>query len=360
MNKYILAIDSFKGCLSSIEAEAAASKGIRMSDEGAEIICIPVSDGGEGMLEAFMAALKAERVEAPVHDPLMRPIIAEYGIKDRLAIIEVAKACGLTLLSEEERNPLRATSYGVGELILDAINHGCNEFIIGLGGTAISDCGIGMLQAIIECEKKQNWDEVSYLFANLKIILASDVSNPLYGENGAAYVFARQKGADDRQIELLERKAKTFADISRKHFGYDFSHTKGAGAAGGLGYAFIQYMHATMKSGIELLLDLLNFDRMMEGTTCVITGEGRADSQTLMGKLPFGIMEKARSHKISTCLIAGQIINSNRLRAAGFADILNINPLNFPVEDAMKSENAIKNITDTIKQYIKGKWNQSR
>ena len=153
----------------------------------------------------------------------------------------------------------------MSELILDAINHGCNEFIIGLGGTAISDCGIGMLLAIIECEKKQNWDEVSYLFANLKIILASDVSNPYMVRMVPAYVFARQKDfADDRQIELLERKAKTFADISRKHFGYDFSHTKGAGAAGGLGYAFIQYMHATMKSGIELLLDLLNFDRMME------------------------------------------------------------------------------------------------
>jgi glycerate kinase len=210
--KYLLAIDSFKGCLTSSEAEKAAAEGILNVDENAEIISVPVSDGGEGMIEAFSNSLKGELITAKIHDPLMRLISSEYFIStEGIAIIEIAKACGITLLSDNERNPLITTSYGVGELILDALSRGCKNFIIGLGGSATSDCGIGMLRALINSlAKDKHFDDINL---DVNITLASDVTNPLYGKYGAAHVFGRQKGATAEMIEWLDLKAKKFAEI---------------------------------------------------------------------------------------------------------------------------------------------------
>ena len=346
--KYIIAIDSFKGCLTSEEAAEAVYQNIILRHPEAEIITIPVSDGGEGMLNTFCSALNAKKETAFVRDAMMRHITAEYGIsKNNTAIIEVAQSCGLTLIEPELRNPLTATSYGVGQLIASAIRRGCNKFIIGLGGSATSDCGIGMLKALIDSfSNNGNFDDIKDIISKCKFILASDVTNPLYGPNGASYIFARQKGADRNMIDILEKRAIKFAGVSALHMGHDYSNHVGAGAAGGLGYAFMQYMNAEMKSGADLLLDMIGFEQIAQDADLVITGEGASDRQTLMGKLPYVIMCRAKKINIPTLLIAGKIEDKNKLINAGFKDAICINPEGIDIKDAMKKDVAISNIRD--------------
>ena len=343
MRKIIVAIDSFKGCMTSAEANQAAVKGILARTPDAEVIQIPVSDGGEGWLDAFQAAISGELVDVNVKDPLMRPIMAHYLIKKDTAVIEIAQASGLTLIAPEERNPLIATSYGTGQLIMDAIRRGCKHIIVGLGGSATSDCGIGMLRAIIDASNCSTWDEVTSL-RDVRFTIATDVTNPLCGENGAAYVFALQKGATPQMVPSLDARAKRFAEKSALHFGYDRQHVAGAGAAGGLGYAFLQYMNAVRCSGIDLLLDTLQFDELLRNTSLVITGEGSADSQTLMGKVPYGILQRAKAHQIPVVLIAGHIKDRQELLNAGFSRVECINPPTLSIEEAIKPETAKKNI----------------
>ena len=332
----IVAIDSFKGCLTSMEANQAAAEGIRRVLPDAEIVQVPVSDGGEGFLEAFHAAIGGELVEVTVRDPLMRPIKAKYLLKGETAVIEMAQASGLTLLTNEERNPMVATSYGTGQLVADAVRKGAKHVIVGLGGSATSDAGIGMLQAL-----KENLPP-----KDVRFTIASDVKNPLYGENGAAQVFAPQKGATADDVLQLDERARKFAEDSARHFGYDRSQEEGAGAAGGLGYAFLQYLDADCKPGIQLLLETIHFDEMVKGANLIITGEGAADRQTLMGKLPMGILQ--RSAGVPVCLIAGRIKNQEELLKAGFARVACINPDGITLEEAMRKEVAKRNISDTV------------
>ena len=344
MKKIIVAIDSFKGCLTSAEANQAASEGIFARMPEAKVVQVPVSDGGEGWLEAFYAAMDGEIVEVNVKDPLMRTIVAQYLIQGDTAVIEIAKASGLTLLSPEERNPMVVTSYGTGQLVVDAVRRGCKHIIVGLGGSATSDCGIGMLRAIIDAFAKHgNWDDVREL-DDVCFTIATDVTNPLCGENGAAHVFAPQKGATAEIVEALDARAKRFALASAKHMGRDCQNMPGAGAAGGLGYAFLQYMNAECRSGIDLLLDTIHFDYMLQDADLVITGEGSADRQTLMGKLPFGILQRAQRHDVSVMLIAGRISDEQQLIDAGFARVACINPLGLPFEIAMQPATAKENI----------------
>ena len=332
----IVAIDSFKGCLTSMEANRAAAEGIRRVLPDAEIVQVPVSDGGEGFLGAFHAAIGGELVEVTVKDPLMRPIKAKYLLKGETAVIEMAQASGLTLLTNEERNPMVATSYGTGQLVADAVRKGAKHVIVGLGGSATSDAGIGMLQAL-----KENLPP-----KDVRFTIASDVKNPLYGENGAAQVFAPQKGATADDVLQLDERARKFAEDSARHFGYDRSQEEGAGAAGGLGYAFLQYLDADCKPGIQLLLETIHFDEMVKGADLIITGEGAADRQTLMGKLPMGILQ--RSAGVPVCLIAGRIKNQEELLRAGFARVACINPDGITLEEAMRKEVAKRNISDTV------------
>lgn len=299
MNKIILAIDSFKGCMTSEEVENTISSSLNSKE--IEIHNIPMSDGGEGMLEAFITVMNGMIVETKVHDPLMRPIKAQYGITpDGTAIIETAKACGLTLMTAEERNPLKATTYGVGELIIHALQGGCRNFIIGLGGSGTSDCGTGMLKAISDSfpTEKTIKDIIYDEMRNCRFTLASDVRNPLYGPEGAAQIFAPQKGATEDMVVELDKRAIEFANKSAILIGKDSSLEPGAGAAGGLGYAFLQYFNATFRSGADLLLDLSGFDSLLNGTDLVITGEGHADAQTLMGKLPERILRRSQLQNI--------------------------------------------------------------
>ena len=342
--KIIVAIDSFKGCLTSAEANQAASKGVLSKVPDAKVVQVPVSDGGEGFMEAFQAAMDGKLVEVNVKDPLMRPIVAQYLVQGDMAVIEIAKASGLTLLSPEERNPMVATSYGTGQLVVDAVRKGCKHIIVGLGGSATSDCGIGMLRAIIDAfAKGGSWDDVREL-DDVRFTIATDVTNPLCGEKGAAHVFAPQKGASHDDVLALDARAKRFAEASAKHLGRDFQNIPGAGAAGGLGYAFLQYMNADCRSGIDLLLDTIHFDDLLQDADLVITGEGSADRQTLMGKLPFGILQRAQQHHVPVMLIAGRIADEQLLLDAGFSRVACINPPNLPLEIALQPSTAKENI----------------
>ena len=382
--KVVVAIDSFKGCLTSKEANRAAADGIRSilperlrvgAPAGmAEIVQVPVSDGGEGFLEAFHGAIGGKLVEMTVRDPLMRPVSAKYLLQGQLAFIEIAQASGLTLLKEEERNPMVATSYGIGQLVADAVRRGAKHIIVGLGGSATSDAGIGMLRALKDTfAKNGTWDDITEL-KDIRFTIASDVKNPLCGENGAAHVFAPQKfaiqrekpkrvstsereqtrpkvkGATKDMIQQLDKRARKFANISAKHFGYDRSEAAGAGAAGGLGYAFLQYLDAECKPGIELLLDTIKFREIVKDSDLVITGEGSADRQTLMGKLPMGILQQ--SCDVPVCLIDGRISDKEELLKAGFAHVECINPVGISLEEAMRQEVATRNISDTVRRLL--------
>jgi glycerate kinase len=363
MKKVIVAIDSFKGCLTSAEANQAACDGILAKMPEAEVVQVPVSDGGEGFLEASQAAMGGEIVEVNVKDPLMRTIVAQYLVQGDTAVIEIAKASGLTMLSPEERNPMVATSYGTGQLVVDAVIKGCKHIIVGLGGSATSDCGIGMLRAIIDAFAKHGcWDDVRKL-DDVHFTIATDVTNPLCGENGAAHVFAPQKGASPEKVLALDARAKRFAEASAKHLGRDCQNMPGAGAAGGLGYAFLQYMNADCRSGIDLLLDTIHFDDLLQDADLVITGEGSADRQTLMGKLPFGILQSCQNvarnlqrdqqHNLPVMLIAGRIADEQLLLDAGFARVACINPPNLPLEIALQPATAKENIKTCVIKLVK-------
>lgn len=338
MKKIIVAIDSFKGCLTSAEANQAASEGVLQGMPEAKVVQVPVSDGGEGWLEAFYAAMGGSIVEVNVKDPLMRPIVTQYLIQGDTAVIEIAKASGLTLLKPEERNPMVATSYGTGQLVVDAIRKGCKHIIVGLGGSATSDCGIGMLEAIENADYK-----------DVRFTIATDVTNPLCGENGAAHIFGPQKGATPEMVEALDARAKHFAEASTKHLGRDCQNMPGAGAAGGLGYAILQYMKAECRSGIDLLLDTIHFDDLLQDADLVITGEGSADRQTLMGKLPFGILQRAQRHDVPVMLIAGRIADEQILLDAGFSHVACINSPGIPLDIAMQPDTAKENIRKTVR-----------
>ena len=307
----------------------------------AQVVQVPVSDGGEGFLEAFKAAMGGSIIEVNVKDPLMRPIVAQYLIQGDTAVIEIAKASGLTLLKPDERNPMAVTSYGTGQLVVDAVRKGCKHIIVGLGGSATSDCGIGMLDAIHNSQ--------FIIHNDVRFTIATDVTNPLCGEQGAAHVFAPQKGATPEMVEALDARAKRFAEASAKHMGRDCQNIPGAGAAGGLGYAFLQYMNAECRSGIDLILDTIHFDDLLQNADLVITGEGSADRQTLMGKLPFGILQRARKQNVPVMLIAGRIADEQQLLDAGFSRVTCINPPGIPLEIAMQPDTAKENIRKTVR-----------
>lgn len=343
-----MAMDSFKGCLTSEEAGRAVADALKSADGSAEVAWLPVSDGGEGMADALTKALGGTVAGAYVHDPLMRRVWAEYGVTpDGTAIIETARACGLTLIKEEERNPLRATSYGVGELVAAAVKRGSRKFIIGLGGSATSDAGTGMLRALADRLAPRGGtidDALKGALGQCSFTLACDVGNPLCGPDGAAAVFAPQKGATPDMVTMLDARAERFARVSARHFGFDRSREPGAGAAGGLGYAFMQYLGAETCPGADLMLSAAGFDSLIEGAVCVITGEGHADRQTLMGKLPLRVMQRARLKSVPAWLLAGSIDDEEELIKAGFARTASITPEGMGLAEAMKKEVALKNI----------------
>lgn len=351
-NRYIVVPDSFKNCLTSSQVADAIKEGLNDIDSSAEVISIPVSDGGEGMLSAIVPSIGAEYVTCNSFDPLMRRIEVKYAINQRSAFIESAMVCGITLLTKEELNPLVATTYGLGVVIIDAINRGCNNIIVGLGGSATCDAGVGMIKAINDKLSRDGHfdDNVRKRLSDIKFTILADVDNPLLGDNGAAKVFAPQKGASEKDVEFLEWRISKFAVMSAKHFGYDKSMQSAAGAAGGLGYAFMQYLNAEVCSGADYILSLHHFDDIVTSAKAVITGEGKADSQTLMGKLPYKVLKRAG--KVPVFLIAGQVECSENLKNAGFAHIASINPSELSNTECLNEEIAFNNIKETIKKLF--------
>ena len=342
-HKYIVAFDSLKGCLSSAEANKAAAQGITSADAAATVVSAIMSDGGEGWLEAIVAATRAQVMTVSVHDALMRPVMSSYGVSGTTAYVEVAQVIGLPLIAPHERDAVGATTYGLGELLADALRRGCTDFVVGLGGTATSDVGEGMLKALRHAGM---FDAMS----RCRVVGATDVSSPLLGSTGAARMFAPQKGASPAQVELLEQRAAAVAAHYRQATGHDCSRLPGAGAAGGLGYALMQHFGASLQPGADMLLDLIGFDCLLQGAALVITGEGSSDAQTLMGKLPFRVMQRARRQAVPTLLLAGRIADRDALLAAGFTDVRCINPPQLSLTEALRPAVASANIAAAISQ----------
>ena len=353
MKNIIVALDSFKQCLTSQEANEAVASGLAGLVVPDQIKTITVSDGGEG----FLQAMRPEKtVHCHVHDALMRWTDARFGINGEEAIIEVAEAIGLSKVQPQSRNPLHATSYGVGELIVHAMDRGCRSFVVGLGGSATSDCGLGMLKCLrkaIQTRHNKMWYDAfdTSCLRNLRVTLATDVDNPLYGPLGAAHVFAQQKGASEADVEMLDRRARTFARMAARHKGYDMSNQPGAGAAGGLGYAFMEFMDTQVRSGASLVLDGAGFSDALRQASLVITGEGSADRQTLMGKVPCVIMQRAREIGIPTVLMAGKTSDVDKLLNSGFSKIVNIND-GFSLDDALSKEVAKARLGDCVRRLV--------
>ena len=323
---FLLAFDSFKSCLSASEACQAAAEGIRARFPDAHIVSLPVSDGGEGMVDALASTLALTKVCAIIHNPLMQPCAAVYALSadGGTAYIESAAACGFATFPKSPDSPLLPlreagrVSYGLGELILHAISRGSRRLYIGLGGTATCDGGRGM----IECLKP-------HLPLPAEVIGISDVRNPLYGPQGAAYVFGPQKGATPEQLPILDQDLRKFAEETVRSglATPTLAEQPGAGAAGGIGYALMAYLHATLVPGIDFLLDALDFNRHLSTARLVITGEGHSDRQTLMGKAPYGILRRCQALQPQTPvhLLSGAVSDVDALLAAGFASATSVN-----------------------------------
>lgn len=370
--KITVAIDSFKGSLSSLEAGCAARDGIMRVYPDAEVFIRPVADGGEGTVDALVRGLNGKKQLVLVSDPLGRKITAEYGIAEKTAIIEMSAAAGITLISDSERNPLNTTTYGVGEIILDAYKKGCRNFIIGIGGSATNDGGIGMLQALGFKMQDKNGNDVAQGAKGLKDLnkittdnvlmdigectfnVACDVTNPLCGDAGCSRIFAPQKGADEEMIELMECWLMEFAKTSKSVYPDADPEAKGAGAAGGLGFALMTFLNAELKGGIDLILKETNIEEYIKKSDIVITGEGRLDGQTVMGKAPVGVAKIAKMHGKTVIAVAGGVTEE--------AKACNVHGIDayFPIirgvttlEEALCKENAYKNLADSIEQIFR-------
>lgn len=342
MRKIVIACDSYKGCLSSSEVARAAAEGVVEVYPDCEIVRLAVADGGEGTVDALVETLGGHLECAEVSDPQGRPVKAAYGIAGDLAIIESAAACGLTLLSKKERNPLITTTKGLGELILAAIDKGCRRFLIGLGGSATNDGGMGMISADGFLERARG----------MKFTVACDVDTPYIGAHGASRVFGPQKGASEEDVEILEERLRGYALKILADTGIDVSDMAGAGAAGGLGGAFRAYLGAELKRGVDLVLDQIGFDSIIDGADLVITGEGCSDYQTLKGKTAAGVLERAKRKGIPVMLVSGAIRDGQMLRDGGFGIIAAASPQGMSLTEAMRPETAEHNIYETVKRLL--------
>ena len=335
--KIIVAPDSYKGCLSAREVAGTISETIGETFPDAEIITIPLADGGEGTVEILGEALGGKIQTATVTDPLGRTVQAKYAVNGDTAIIEVAEACGMKLLRKEELSPLKASTRGVGELLMAARKNGADHLIIGLGGTATCDGGEGMMTV----------PGIRETLKGARIELLSDV-------DGAARVFAPQKGATGADIDILEHRLTQIAQRILKETGRDITALPGAGAAGGLGGALAGWFGATITSGIDRILDLVHFDKQIKGADLIITGEGKSDLQTLHGKVPMGVLRRAGG--IPVTLVSGRIDAKAELLKAGFSRLIEVTPREMPLHIALHPEVAIANIHSALTSDIHSGW----
>lgn len=362
--KVVIAPDKFKGSLSALDASKAMQRGVLDTVPNAECILCPMADGGEGTVDAFLT-MGAARHVARVSGPLGEPVDAVFAMNRETAILEMASASGLELVPRERRNPTHTTSYGTGELIRAALDAGASRMIVGIGGSATNDAGVGMLRAlgvrfydadgaelgnhILQYDRLDRID-VSNLDARsqrVRVEVASDVDNPLCGPHGAAYTFAAQKGASQDEIEQLDRILRRIAVVSEKTLGRDFSTEHGAGAAGGLGFALMAFLGARLESGVELVAQETGLDRDLESANLCLTGEGSIDEQTLHGKTIDGVARIAKKHGVAVIAFGGAV---DAETAAAFekrgVKVVRIAP------DGMSKDESMKNAATLLQRAV--------
>lgn len=370
--KVVVAIDSFKGSLTTVQAGNAVANGIKRVFEDAEVIVCPLADGGEGTVNALTLEDKTNIRKVKVHNPLGKMIDAYYGVtENNIAVIEMAIASGITLIDDNDKNPLKTTTYGVGELIKDAVDRGYRDFIIGIGGSATNDCGVGMLQALgfefldsfgnqveygangVKNIRKIKTNNVIPELSECTFNIACDVSNILCGENGCSYVYGPQKGATLEMVKDMDNWILKFAELSAEFTGKDNKNYPGAGAAGGLGFAFLTYLNGKLESGINLVIRETKLEEKIRGASCVITGEGRLDNQTCMGKAPVGVASIAKKYNIPVIAFSGCVTDGAKSCNQNGIDAY------FPIvkgpcslEEAMDTDGAYNNLADTSEQVF--------
>jgi len=370
----VIAIDSFKGSLTSLQAGNAVKEAIQKLDNDSIIRVLPLADGGEGTVEALSLSSEAYLVTAKATDPLGMPIDAKYCIlKDKkTAVIEMASAAGLTLVPVEKRNPMNTSTYGVGQLIKDAIHKGCRHFIIGIGGSATNDGGTGMLSALgfefldtnnapiplgakgLELLNSISINNVLPELKDCTFRIACDVSNPLCGPNGCSYVFATQKGATHEMIEKMDKWLNDYSALAHSISSKADKNHQGAGAAGGLGFAFLTFMNSTLESGINIILDEIGLEEHIKNTDIVVTGEGKLDSQTIMGKAPIGVAALAKKYGKKVIAFSGCIADDAEVcNDYGIDAFFSITPGAMSLQEAMNEKNAYKNLKNTALQVFR-------
>lgn len=370
----VIAIDSFKGSLSSMEAGEAIGEGIRRVNPEESITICPLADGGEGTVEALVHGMKGTLLSIQVTGPLGKPVTCAYGIIEhtKTAIIEMSGAAGITLVSETEKNPLHTTTYGVGEVIKDAISRGCRRFIIGIGGSATNDGGTGMLQALGYEFLDSKGNEIPFGAIGLSTLetitdtnvipelkectfyVACDVTNPLCGELGCSAIYGPQKGATPEMIADMDLWLEQYAALSKKSYGEADANHPGTGAAGGMGFAFLTYTNAVLESGIKIVLEETKLEDKIKDADLVITGEGRLDGQTAMGKAPIGVAKLAKQYGKTVIAFAGSVTRDAReCNQYGIDAYFPILRTITTLEDAMNSENAKRNLSDTVEQVFR-------
>lgn len=373
MKRIVVASDSFKGSLTSLQVAGALEQGIHDVFPSCEVVKVNVADGGEGTMDALADALGGRTVSVQVHDPLGRPVTARYVIVDggQTAVIEMSVASGLTLLKPDERNPMNTSTFGTGELVADALLRGCRRFLIGIGGSATNDAGMGMLSALgvrfLDQDRKvlegigRNMADVADIdlggmvseIYDSEFIVACDVASPFCGPDGAAHVFAPQKGADHQMVESLDRGMSHLVEVIFRVTGRDIADVPGVGAAGGLGGAFLAFMDARLERGVDMVLDALGFDSIIEGADLVITGEGRIDAQTMTGKTPYGVLQRALTHRVPAVAVGGSVDLENVGYIKGLEHIVQATPEGMDLSEAMKSETAAANIRLAISTLLR-------
>ena len=372
--KIVTAIDSFKGSMTSMEAGQAAAEGIHRVDVDAEVIVRPLADGGEGTVEALVSGMNGTLQKVQVTGPLSEPVICEYGIIEstKTAVIEMAGAAGITLVSDEERNPLNTTTYGVGEVIRDAIDKGCRRFLVGIGGSATNDAGIGMLQALgydflnskgnavpygakgLEDLAEIRKEHVLPELAQCEFKVACDVTNPLCGPLGASAVYGPQKGATPEMVREMDQWLADYAKLAANCSERADAEHPGTGAAGGLGFAFLTFTNAVLESGIKIVLEETKLEQYIQDADIVITGEGRLDGQTAMGKAPVGVAKLAGKYKIPVLAFAGSVTkDARKCNEEGIHAFFPILRGITTLEDAMDAENARRNLMETVEQVFR-------
>lgn len=372
--KVVAAIDSLKGSLTSMEAGAAVKEGVMRAHPDAEVIVKPLADGGEGTTDALIEGLGGERIDLTVTGPLGKPVDAYYGYlgETGTAIIEMAAAAGITLVSEAEKDPFAATSFGVGEMIKHAAEKGCRNFIIGIGGSATNDGGIGMLKALGyvfldetgkdvgeggQALEKTAVIDITNIYDKLSechFQIACDVTNPLCGDNGATYIYGPQKGVTEETRDILDAGMSHYADVTAALTGRNCRDDAGAGAAGGLGFAFISHLNAKLVPGIELILNAVELEKELLDADVVVTGEGRLDHQTAMGKAPVGVAKLAKKHGARVVAFAGSVTpDANACNQAGIDAFFPIVRGVCTLEEAMKPDNAKANMTASVEQVFR-------